>query len=59
MNDGMKTVKTNIGTILMEDYLEICAMQNGFSSYEDMRKDGYCIRLSEDCLKIKNHIDKI
>jgi hypothetical protein len=60
MNDEAKIVATNLGKIPLEDYLDICAMQHGFSSYEDMRKDGYCIRLSEDCLKIKkNHIDKI
>lgn len=48
MNDGTKTVKTNIGTIPMEDYLEICATQHGFSSYEDMLKHGYYIEVPDN-----------
>lgn len=37
----MRTVKTNMGTIPIEDYREIAAIQNGFDSYEDLRKQGY------------------
>lgn len=37
----MRTVKTNIGTMPIEDYQEIVAIQNGFDSYENLRKQGY------------------
>ena len=36
----MLTVKTNIGTIPLEDYLDIKASQHGYSDYEDMRAHG-------------------
>jgi len=38
-----RTVKTNIGTMPVEDYLDIHAMQCGFDSYEDLKKQGYSI----------------
>jgi signal-transduction protein with cAMP-binding, CBS, and nucleotidyltransferase domain len=38
-----RTIKTNIGTMPVLDYLEIQAMQSGFDSYEDMKKHGYKI----------------
>ena len=44
----MKTVKTNIGVIPIEDYLEIKAMQYGFDNYEEMRNEGYTIILEEE-----------
>ena len=31
----------------MEDYLDIVAMQHGFSSYEEMKKEGYVIDITE------------
>lgn len=37
----MPNIETNIGEIPIEDYREIVAVQNGFDSYEDMRKQGY------------------
>lgn len=37
----MRYVKTNIGTMPIQDYREIIAAQNGFDSYEDLRKQGY------------------
>lgn len=58
MNNEPKTVKTNIGSIPIEDYLEICALQYGYDSYAELRADGYYIELSENCLKIRNHINK-
>lgn len=42
-NISQKNVKTNIGDIPVEDYREILAVQNGFDSYESMRKEGYVI----------------
>ena len=42
----MRYVKTNIGTMPIEEYREIMAVQNGFDSYEELRKQGY--RLSDD-----------
>lgn len=43
----MKGIKTNIGTMSKEDYLDIVAMQHGFSSYEEMKKEGYVIDITE------------
>ena len=36
-----ETVKTNIGEIPVEDYMDIKAQQFGFEDYEDMYKQGY------------------
>lgn len=35
------TVKTNIGEMPVEEYRDIAAIQAGFDSYEDMRKQGF------------------
>ena len=43
----MKGIKTNIGTMSKEDYLDIVAMQHGFSSYKEMKKEGYVIDITE------------
>ena len=42
-----RTVKTNIGTMPVVDYLEIQAIQSGFDSYEDMKKQGYSIDIDK------------
>ena len=42
-----RTIKTNIGTMPVEDYLDIQAMQSGFDSYEDMKKQGYSIDIDK------------
>ena len=34
-------IKTNIGEIPLEDYLDIVASSFGFDSYEDLKKSGY------------------
>lgn len=39
----MKTVKTNIGEMPIEDYRDIKTMQLGFEDYEDMVSQGYKI----------------
>lgn len=36
-------VDTNMGRMPIADYREIIAMQHGFDSYADMRKQGFCI----------------
>lgn len=36
-------VETNIGKVPVKEYLDIQAMQYGFSSYADLRKAGYHI----------------
>lgn len=36
-------IKTNLGEIPEEDYLEIMAMNYGFDSYEDLKEQGYYI----------------
>lgn len=42
-----KCVKTNMGSIPLEDYLEIRVQQLGFSSYEELREEGYIIDVPE------------
>lgn len=42
-----KTVKTNMGEMPMEDYLEIRAQQSGFDSYAEMVAEGYSIDIPE------------
>lgn len=44
-----RTVKTNIGTMPVEDFLDIYAMQHGFDSYEDLKKQGYSIDIDNIC----------
>ena len=43
----MNEIKTNMGSIPIEDYLEIMALQYGFESYENMKSEGYIIEISE------------
>ena len=40
-------IDTNIGQMPIRDYLEIVAMQCGFSSYEEMLEEGYKVELEE------------
>lgn len=37
------TVKTNMGEIPKNDYLDIVAMQCGFDDYTDLKKQGYTL----------------
>lgn len=41
--DETKHVETNMGNMPLEDYYDIVAMQHGYDSYEDMKKDGLSI----------------
>lgn len=41
--DEQKEIQTNMGSIPIEDYREIIAMQHGFDSYEEMCKEGFVI----------------
>ena len=43
-----KLVLTNMGSMPLEDYLEIRACQYGFSSYEEMKEDGLSIEIPGD-----------
>lgn len=43
----MKYVKTNIGKVPLEDFLEIKAYQYGYDSYAALVADGGCIELRE------------
>ena len=47
-----KYIRTNIGKIPVDDYLEITAIQNGFESYEDMVDHGYGICIDEKDLTV-------
>lgn len=40
-----KMIKTNMGTIPIEDYLDIMSMQYGFDDYKDLKEHG----MSIDC----------
>lgn len=40
-------IETNIGSMPFEDYCEIRAMQNGFNSYAEMKREGYSIERPE------------
>lgn len=42
-DNDLDEVKTNIGSMPVEDYREIMAMQNGFDSYDDMYNKGYSL----------------
>lgn len=44
----MKYVKTNIGTMPLEDYLDIKAGNYGFDSYDDMLAAGYKITVAPE-----------
>lgn len=59
-HNDQKMVETNIGSIPIEDYLEIVAMQNGFDSYEQMRAEGFDIDvpLNEYTISIKEMLKK-
>ena len=41
-------IKTNLGEIPNEDFLDMLAIQYGFDSYEDMKNQGYDINNNED-----------
>lgn len=45
-----KMIKTNMGVMPLEDYLDIRARQCGFDDYEDLKRNGYDVEYSEtDC----------
>ena len=41
-----KYVKTNMGLIPLEDYLDIRARQYGFDSYKDLKEEGLSLDVS-------------
>lgn len=41
--DEAKHVETNMGNMPLEDYYDIVAMQHGYDSYDNMKKDGLII----------------
>lgn len=46
-------VRTNIGEIPAEDYLEIKAMSYGYDSYKELLEDKLIIEMEADYAKIK------
>ena len=46
--EGVCEVKTNIGTMPLEDYLDIEAMKLGFDEYEDLKNNGYTIESDKE-----------
>lgn len=46
-NVTRKYIKTSMGIIPLEDYLDIIAIENGFSDYEELRREGYNIEISD------------
>ena len=45
--DEAKHVETNMGNMPLEYYYDIVAMQHGYDSYDDMKKDGLIIASPE------------
>ena len=43
----MKMVKTNVGLIPIAEYLDIAARQGGFEDYEDAKRNGVSISVSD------------
>lgn len=55
-----KYVKTNIGNVPYEDYLEMEASRYGYDSYEAMKKDGLGIDISEkDIIVLDTSLKKL
>lgn len=46
-------VRTNIGEIPVEDYLEVKAMSYGYDSYKELLEDKLIIEMEADYAKIK------
>ena len=55
----MNKVKTNIGGMPLEDYLEIVALQHGFDSYEELRYNGIVVDIGDEIAKIKHRPQSI
>ena len=55
----MNKVKTNIGGMPLEDYLEIVALQHGFDSYEELRYNGIVVDFEDEIKKIKHRPQSI
>lgn len=45
-----KYVKTNIGTMPLEDYYDMVAYQNGFGSYDDMKEQGFSVTVNPESI---------
>ncbi len=43
-----KYIKTNLGKIPLEDYLDIVAESSGFDDYSDMQNAGYKIDINKE-----------
>ena len=39
-------IKTNVGTMPLDDYRDIHATQYGFDGYEDLRAQGYAMHIA-------------
>lgn len=45
-------VKTNLGLVPLQDFLDLKAGQFGYDDYEEMQKDGYSLNISEEDIAI-------
>lgn len=43
-------IRTNIGAIPLEDYLDIKSTQLGFDDYEDLKSNGYTLEYNKEDL---------
>lgn len=43
-------IRTNIGAIPLEDYLDIKSTQLGFEDYEDLKSNGYTLEYNKEDL---------
>ena len=49
-----KYIKTNLGKVPLEDYLDIVAESSGFDDYSDMQNAGYKIDINKEDIIYEN-----
>lgn len=52
-----RMIQTNMGEMPLEDYLDILALEYGFSSYKELENEGFSIEMPEETKKKENSHD--
>ncbi|WP_371289218.1 hypothetical protein [Dorea sp.] len=52
-----RMIQTNMGEMPLEDYLDIRALEYGFSSYKELKNEGFSIEIPEETKKKENSHD--
>ena len=52
-----RMIQTNLGEMPLEDYLDIRALEYGFSSYKELENEGFSIEIPEASKKKENNHD--